>query len=287
MKSAIPGHEDVERVEQTLFESLRRDEPPQRARHATAAALGLGATVLTTATAGAQGGAAVAKAGPILLVKWVALGTLAAAVSVGGIRYATVVLPRAELPKPVATMTQGPRAANAPKAAPKGATPEPPPAPQARVVPAAPAEVLPPPPSREPTRAQRASDSPAKPAAPAARVRSVPDTAVENGADYSASPSGAVIPSRQLADEVAVLDQARGAVVTKDAERALDLLGRYTREFPAGMLNHEATVLRIEALFLKGSSDAATSLGREFLGAYPNSTQASRVRRLLAEHHEP
>src|SRR5260370_7867351 len=66
MKSTIPGHEDVERIEQKLFESLSRDEPPARARRATAAALGLGTAALTSATAGAQGAAVNAKAGPLL-----------------------------------------------------------------------------------------------------------------------------------------------------------------------------------------------------------------------------
>src|SRR5260370_35895692 len=88
MKSTIPGHEDVERIEQKLFESLSRDEPPAGARRATAAALGLGTAALTSTTAGAQGAVAVPKAGP-LLVKWAGLGTLAAAISVSAIRYAS------------------------------------------------------------------------------------------------------------------------------------------------------------------------------------------------------
>jgi hypothetical protein len=83
-----------------------------------------------------------------------------------------------------------------------------------------------------------------------------------------------------------MLDQARSAIASMDAERALDLLARYTREFPAATLGLEATVLRIEALFLTGSPAAATSLGREFLATDPTSTHASRVRRLLAEQQK-
>jgi hypothetical protein len=271
MKSSIPGHEDVERIEQKLFESLSRDEPPARARRATAAALGLGTAFLSSATAGAQGAAVIAKAGP-LLVKWVGLGTLAAAVSVSAIRYVSEP-PPAESPKPVVTMPSAPRAAKAPSAILKTVAPEPPAA-QAIVAPMLSAQAAPPLPSREARIAQRSSDSLAKPATVAAPAPSVTEPEI-------------VIESRQLAAEVAMLDQARGALVTKDGERALDVLGRYARQFPAATLNLEATVLRIEALFLMGSTDSATSLGREFLAAHPASTHASRIRHLLAEHQKP
>jgi hypothetical protein len=52
-------------------------------------------------------------------------------------------------------------------------------------------------------------------------------------------------------------------------------------------LNLEATVLRIEALFLTGATAPAAALAREFLAAHPSSTHASHVRRLLAEHEKP
>ncbi len=292
MKSTIPGHEDVERIEQKLFESLSRDEPPARARRATAAALGLGTAALTSATAGAQGAAVIAKAGP-LLVKWVGLGTLAAAVSVSAIRYVSEP-PPAESPKPVVTMTSAPRAAKEPSAVSKTVAPEPAAA-QPTVAPTLSTQAPPPIPSDETRIAQRSSNSLAKPAAVAAPAS--PVTGFEKPEDRVSGPSVPVvdsrqlaapaIESRQLAAEVAMLDQARSAIVTKDGERALDALGRYGREFPAATLNLEATVLRIEALFLTGSPDAATSLGREFLAAHPTSTHATRVRRLLAEHEKP
>src|SRR5262249_28571224 len=58
----------------------------------------------------------------------------------------------------------------------------------------------------------------------------------------AAPPVPATTPS-MLAAEVALLDQARGAVAAKSGERALDALGRYARQFPGGTLNLEATVL--------------------------------------------
>jgi len=311
MKPTIPGHEDVERMEQALFESLRRDEPPAGARRATAAALGLGVAALTSGTAGAQAGAAVApsiaptlaKVGPLLLVKWVGIGTVAAAVSVGAIHYASVLL-RANPPKPVAAMMPPPRAdgtslrliappsADVPLAPPErgrndDGTPAFEPQRGHASIPGVPRQTAQVPPSfasRETEMAERSSESPARLATPPDRARPVDQPAIESTAEPS---GGALVRSRRLAGEVAMLDQAWSAVVARDGERTLDLLGRYAREFPGAMLNHEATVLRIEALFLTGSAEAATSLGREFLAAYPNSTHSSRVRRLLAERPKP
>ncbi|HEV3193712.1 MAG TPA: hypothetical protein VGY54_24570, partial [Polyangiaceae bacterium] len=211
MKSIIPGHEDVERIEQKLFESLRRDEPPARARRATAAALGLGTATLTSATAGAQGAAAIAKAGP-LLVKWIGLGTLATAISVGSVsavRYASEP-PPAVSSRAVATITSALPTAKAQSAVPKTVALERP-APQATVPPTLPTQAPPSLPSREARMAERSSES------------------VSEASPPPASVPAAVVHSRQLAAEVAMLDQARSAIASMDAERALDLLARYTR----------------------------------------------------------
>jgi hypothetical protein len=289
MKPTIPGHEDVERMEQALFESLRRDEPPAGARRATAATLGLGTAALTSATAGAQAGATigpsiaptVAKVGPFLLVKWAGIGTLAAAVSVGAVHYATF-LPWVDPPKPAATMMRAANADGTSMAAPQRG-PD-----LNAVVPVLPAQVPPSVASRETTEPSVRQADGTLAAVPqrghTSRARSANELPIESTTGPS---SGAFVPSRQLAGEVAMLDQARSAFVAGDGERTLDLLGRYSREFPGAVLNHEATLLRIEALFLTGSPDAASSLGREFLATYPNSTHASRVRRLLAEHPKP
>ena len=102
MKS-IPDHDEVEHIEQQLFQSLSRDEPPMKAKHVAAAALGLGSAALTGATAaeGAAVGSAIVKAGPIVLLKWVGIGTVAGVASLGALRYASgpVVAPH-----PVAVM---------------------------------------------------------------------------------------------------------------------------------------------------------------------------------------
>jgi hypothetical protein len=309
MKS-IPGHDEVELLEKQLFQSLSRDEPPVKAKHVAAAALGLGSAALTSATA-AEGAAvaAVVKASPLLLVKWVGIGTVVGVASIGAIRYS---MPRsnAVAPHAVATVAAAPAQARdtiartggeraAPETevnqapSPEAPSPEVPsrvaPAHEGRVA----QDVSPELPAAKPAAdvAAHARPSRATPAglaandAPAAPIPGALTNAAPSQLD-PASPTPAIT-SSQLAAEVAMLDQARGAVAAKSGERALEVLGRYARQFPAGTLNLEATVLRIEALFLTGATAPAAALAREFLAAHPSSTHASHVRRLLAEHEKP
>jgi TolA-binding protein len=177
-------------------------------------------------------------------------------------------------------MTSAPPVIQAPNALSQVVTPEPRAA-EPAILPAEP----PSPAAREAT-VQRPSDSRAKPAMPP-RAPSVAESAIQTNADPTAAPSQPPVNSRQLAIEVATLDEARSAIAAKDGARALEVLRRYAREFPTATLTLEATVLRIQALYVTGSSDAATALGREFLTAHPKSTHASLVRRLLAEHQKP
>jgi hypothetical protein len=126
-----------------------------------------------------------------------------------------------------------------------------------------------------------------------ASVRGTDEGAAANFDSTSSAPANApagsppATTSSALAAEIAMLDQARAAVAAKTGDRALDVLGRYARQFPSGTLGLEATVLRIEALYLTGATGAATALGRDFLASHPTSTHATHVRRLLAEHDKP
>ncbi len=266
MKSRIPGHDEVELLEKELFRSLQEDEPPLRARRVAAAALGLGGAAITT-TIGAEGAAlsSVAsksiapKAMSFLLLKWVGIGTVAGAVSLGTVHY---VRPHLSSVAPKAAVT----AAHTPPAA---------------VAPSTPADSTIPAPAPESTTAAR----PAQTIAPAERAPT-PTEAPTEAVPQPAPAAPPVTPSA-LAAEVRLLDEARDALAATDGPRALDALHRYGRQFPAGTLNLEATVLRIEALFMTGASSQAASLGRDFLAAHPTSTHAARVRRLLAEHTKP
>lgn len=62
-----------------------------------------------------------------------------------------------------------------------------------------------------------------------------------------------------LAAELAMLDEARGALKTSPA-RALSVLDRYAKKFPRGSLELEASLVRVEALFALGRRGEAQKL---------------------------
>jgi TolA-binding protein len=77
--------------------------------------------------------------------------------------------------------------------------------------------------------------------------------------------------SSQLATEIATLDQAKHAVKSGDATRALHILDSYEATFSHGALAPEASALRIEALARAGRhSEAQTELGA-FRARHPES----------------
>jgi hypothetical protein len=86
-----------------------------------------------------------------------------------------------------------------------------------------------------------------------------------------------------LAGEIARLDQARQLLRGGDARAAARVLDQYTAEEPLGALRQEANVLRIDALWQLGDIERARRLSRAFLGAYPASPHAERVRARLVE----
>jgi hypothetical protein len=277
--TSIPDHDEVELLEKQLFQSLSRDEPPVKAKHVAAAALGLGSAALTSATAaeGAAVGSAVVKAGPLFLLKWVGIGTVAGVVSLGAVR---AVAPRSSAPPPVVTAVSAP-------AAPKTTAPiDPVPS---RLDP--PIETTqpeePPAVAQAPHAVRRVADPTVINSQPARAPSSPPAAEPPSPANAPVSPATPTVTSSTLAAEVAMLDQARNAVSAKSGDRALDLLGRYAQKFPSGTLGLEAAVLRIEALYLAGSTAAARALAREFLASHPTSTHASHVRRLVEEHEKP
>ena len=63
------------------------------------------------------------------------------------------------------------------------------------------------------------------------------------------------------------------------AAEALNTLHEYRKQFPAGTLEQEASVLEIEALAKTRQSDRARQLGEKFLAAHPRSPFESRISR--------
>jgi TolA-binding protein len=112
-----------------------------------------------------------------------------------------------------------------------------------------------------------------------------PQTAIELG---DTKPHGQSLTVRtvtpaasSLAQQIAAVDRARSALDTGDAARARRLADSYESEYPGGAFTQEAEVVRIDALVREGNRPEAERVAKRFLGAYPKSPHASRVRALL------
>jgi hypothetical protein len=89
--------------------------------------------------------------------------------------------------------------------------------------------------------------------------------------------AAALTPSA-LTRELAVLEEARGALTRHDPARALRALDDYRLAFPGGTLHIEAAALRVEAVAQSGNVTRAGQLAEAFLASYPNSPLTARVR---------
>ena len=98
----------------------------------------------------------------------------------------------------------------------------------------------------------------------------------------SAAPAASAPPvaNLTLAEEVAILDEARRALAQGRGAEAIAVLDRYAREVPRGRLGHEAAFVRMQALVQTGNQAAADQLADQFLQANPGSPLAPRVRAL-------
>jgi hypothetical protein len=86
-----------------------------------------------------------------------------------------------------------------------------------------------------------------------------------------------------LTDELGAIDRARVALAKGDARRVLEELDAYDRRFPAGRLQIEAEVMRIDAFAKLGRKDLARQHAEAFLKRHPNSVLATRVRAHTAD----
>jgi hypothetical protein len=238
----VEGHDQVEKG---LLRSWSTRQPPDAARVATLAAVGLGSV------AGAAGaGASLAPKALVAsssLVKWLAVaGGLVA--TAGAVGYAShELLPR---PAPVLALPSGP------------SDPTVHPRPPAVPAPPAPAETpaLPTPPSHA---GQPTAVSPRQAGGPVAAPKSA----------QSAS---------ALEEEVRAVDDARRTLHAGDAAGAIALLDAYEARYPAGALAQESAEVRIEALYRSGKRAQADVLAARFVAAHPTSPYARVIRALQA-----
>lgn len=202
------------------------------------------------ASSGLAAGSAAAKAGAVVGVKLIAVMGITGLAAVGGAialqqRHETSVAARAPESAP-AVVRRAPTVVAKPPLVPPAVTP----------APVASVDVEPPP------VASVVVVAPSRKAAPPAPA-----------------PSESVASS--VPTELAALQQARAALASGDAPQALELLDAYGARFPHGAMAQEATVVRIEALVRAGDRDAAHRAADAFLGAYPQSPYADRIRTLL------
>lgn len=94
-----------------------------------------------------------------------------------------------------------------------------------------------------------------------------------------ATPTAAPEPSVDpVAEEVALLADARSALGAGEASRAIAVLARHRKRFPEGMLARERDVSWITALCVLGRTDEARTKAKAFLRAHGSSPHAAKVR---------
>lgn len=84
------------------------------------------------------------------------------------------------------------------------------------------------------------------------------------------------------ANERADLDAAE-AMVPKDPDKALALVDKHDRDYPRGILDPDARIIRIEAFQKKGDDAKALALADEFLQDYPHFPAAGRVQTIAEQ----
>jgi hypothetical protein len=84
-----------------------------------------------------------------------------------------------------------------------------------------------------------------------------------------------------LREEALVIDRAREAVATGNAQGALRALDDHRVRFQQPAFHPEALYLRMQALRLRGDVSAARELAKRLLAAYPNGAQAASARAFL------
>jgi hypothetical protein len=248
---------EADDLERDMLLAGLRDGPPSSRRRAIAAGLGVGlASVLTLASAAKASVASAAKASAPQSVSWLSQlvrapwaigGAIGAAAITAGVSF----WPAAHSSPPASSARP---ALTAPQANP--------------VAPQAPALRLDEPPPNAPgvAPAEPPSVTPSRGPAPA-----------------EGAPAAAPVASQSLADELAMLETARRALVRGEPRRTLSVLDEHAQSFRRPRLLTEAAVLRIEALVASGDRARASRLGKDFLARHGNGPYERRVRSLIGD----
>lgn len=236
-------------VTQALLRSADEDVPDAAVRARTIEQLGSGGAAATSEGSGATQGSGAAS------WKWIAVSA-AAVVLVG----AYVLRSREPAPAP----------------------PEPPPPPTATAI-----TTVEPPKVVEPPAPSVSAAAPTPSVTASVAVSASVSVAAKPAPSAPSVASAPSVPEVGLAEETKMLDEARSTLGRNDPRGALAVLDRYNRTAKQRILGPEATMVRIEALHVRGDDAAARALAKRFLAANPGSTYESRVRSLLGEVQAP
>lgn len=234
--------DEVSEIRARLLRAGRSERPSRRLMPRTLAAVGAGAAGTLGAAKASATGGLAAYA---LAWKWVGVGVLGGIAVVGGWHSASTTEPTA--PMAVETVV-------APR--------------EERAVAPSPAMVL------------AAASAPLPPTVDI-RVREAPKP-LRTPVPLPVAIASASPPASGLAEEIAALEQARRALAAGDSDAAMVSLKRHERRFPSSQLDHEATVLRVEALIAARHCRAAREQATAFLQSHPRSPAARRMESLVA-----
>lgn len=159
-----------------------------------------------------------------------------------------------------------------------------PPAPAAPVV----APPAPPDPARNASPPEAAPEPPAaeppepSPAVEVAEAASARRSGAGAGRARAARSAAATQPPSSLAAELAMLQRARRALNAENGRLALGIVEELDERFPNGVLVEERSATRILSLCQLERVAEAKQAARVFLGRYPSSVYAERVRQSCA-----
>jgi len=248
-----------------LLRADARSGVPQGARDRVLKRLGLGVGAIGAATTVSAGAGAITGALATSSTK-ILVTTLALGIGIGfGTRSGLDVLGGAPPPR-----DEGRSVASATKAA----------SPRA-LGPRRPAEPAPTPPETRVAPATTTTTDTVEAPPSKARPQPSPARAPVTAAMPAFSVPAPVLVPPSLAEQQALLDDARGALVRRDGASALSAIGAHRLRFPNTTLAEERAALEIRALVELGRLDEARERHAAFDLAFPGSLFANALRTLL------
>jgi hypothetical protein len=145
-------------------------------------------------------------------------------------------------------------------------------------------------PSEVPAEPTGAAAVPVAPTVPEPQPAEFPPARVAPTADEAARPATATSASRarvapsaatgDLSEQIALVDDARAALASGAADRALASARDYQARYPSGTFRPEVTAIKIEALAKSGRTSEARTQAERFVATYGPGPLADRVRRV-------